>query len=134
MIYYQATLVFLLRLGKLVLKNHLLDSVDKAAPSGLALPLRSSPLLRPPEVLSLEDTISEFYRSMEGHLCGSVGRPAAESYPLLFALSLVIFGVEKESVEMTWAVMIRERIIRASGLDMWVASRERIEGSANLQR
>lgn len=128
-IYYQAILVFLLRLGKLLLSYNLLDDVDKAAPPSLAQPLRPSPLLLPSDVHSLEDASSEFYRSMEGHLCGGRDKAAVEFYQLMFALSLVTLGVENDSIEAIWTKRIRGRMIGASGFDMWAACRERSIGS-----
>lgn len=127
-IYYQATLTFLLRMGVIFFGENLLDSVDKSAPPNLSQPLRPSPLLLPPEVHSLEEASSEFYRSMEGYLCIGASKSAAEFYGLAFVHSLVTLGVEQDSMEEMWTTSIRRRIFGVSGFDMWAARRERDSG------
>lgn len=126
-IYYQAILTFLLRMGKLLFNDRVLDGVEKAETPGLARPLRPSLLLLPSEVHSLEDASTEFYRSMEGHLSAGAEKPAVEFYQLMFPLSLVTLGVEPDSMEEKWTKNIRRRMIGASGFDMWVARMERDE-------
>jgi hypothetical protein len=86
-------------MGTLFFGEHLLDSVDRSAPPSLSQPLSPSPLLLPPEVHSLEDLSSEYYRSMEGHLCISAHKSAAEFYALGLPHSLLTVGVEQDSRE-----------------------------------
>jgi len=128
-IYYQATLVLLLRISKLILSNDLLNSVNKAPPPDLAQPLHPTPLLRPTEIDSLEDASWEFYRSMEGHLCGRGDQPAAEFYQIMFPLSLVSLGIE-DSIEQTWMKRIRARMMGASRFNLWATGGERSTGGA----
>jgi len=122
--YYQATLVLVLRMGKLIFSNDILDIVDKAPPANLSQPLQPTPLLRPTEIESLEDASWEFYRSMEGHLCGRGDQPAAEFYGLLFVLTLVSLGIEDDCLEQTWMRRIRSRMMRASGHNLWATAGE----------
>lgn len=127
--YHQATLVLVLRIGKLILSNDLLASVDKAPHPDLAQPLPPTPLLRPTELQSLEDATWEFYRSMEGHLCGG-DQHAAEFYQLMFPLSLVALGIEEGSLEQTWMKKIRTRLMNAAGYNLWATGGDRSTGSA----
>jgi hypothetical protein len=76
-------------------------------------------------VHSLGDARSGFLRSVEGHLYNGANRPSAESYQLMFPLSLVTFAIEENSIEWNWTKMIRGRIIGVSGFDMWAAVQER---------
>jgi hypothetical protein len=126
--YYQATLVLVLRIGKLILSDDLIESVDKRPPLDLALPLPPTPLLRPTEIDSLEDASWEFYRAMEGHFCSGGDQPAAEFYQLMYPLTLVSHGIEEDSLEQTWMSRIRSRIMKASGYNMWATGGERSTG------
>ncbi len=127
-IYYQAALVLVLRIGKLILGSNLLDSVDKAPPSDLPQPLQPTSLLRPTEIESLEDASWEYYRAMEGHLCSRRDQPAAEFYQLMFPLSMVSLGIEAGSIEQTWMNKIRARMLAAFGFNLWAGGGERSGG------
>jgi hypothetical protein len=121
-IYYNATLVLVLRMGKKHGWAVLSEGKDREPPLGFVRPSTASPLLRPSDISSLEDACSEFYRSMEYYFSVVEKNPGTQ-YQLMFTLSLVSFGLEEGSKEAAWIMNMKERIIERSTFDFWSASR-----------
>lgn len=117
-IYYNATLISLLRLGRGLIGDIFLRSVNSEAPLDLTQPLRSSPLLLPPDIGSIEDVTSEFYRSLEGHMY-STGGLANESILLSFSTSLASLGTTKGSRDAFLIRELRRKVIGTSGFSIW---------------
>jgi hypothetical protein len=120
-IYYNATLILILRMGKQHNWALLSKCSDREPPLGFIRPLLTSPLLRPSDISSLEDVCSEFYRSMECYMFVADKHPGTR-YQLMCTISLVAFGLDESSKEVTWIKNIEKRMIESSTYDFWSAA------------
>jgi hypothetical protein len=108
-VFYNATLIYQFRIAEQLQWDFLAEHTNRAAPLGIIQPIPASSLLLPRDVLSLEDVSSEFYRSIDGALCGAQNA-AGDWYRLMFSLSLVNAGLEPGSLEAIWMRRIRGRM------------------------
>jgi hypothetical protein len=105
-IYYNATLVLVLRMGKKHRWAVLSEGNDGELPLGFVRPPTASPLLHPSDISSLEDVCSEFYRSIEYYLSVVENHPWTQ-YQLMFTLSFISThdqGKEQQtvSIDLIW--------------------------------